>query len=315
MSSYYISVIIPTYNRVSTLSNCLLFYNKQNFPYEKFEVIVIDDGSSDNTEQMIKEIKQHVNYSLKYYRKENGGPGSARNVGLSRATGEIFLIIGDDIFPDANLLLQHWEWHHDIYPENNVGILGFVTWASNPPPSPLMIWMERWVQNSYHLLNHTQIVDWKYNYTGNISLKRKFYNATGVIFEERYRIYGFEDIEWGFRLNRNGFQLRYNKNAIGLHHHWTTLDSSLKRIEKIGTSIQYYKITNPDFYDWVISDIFPKKWWKKLLLPFVLSPFIVINFVLPLARFYENKKVCPYVFSIIHMYYLKKGIINGGIKV
>ena len=93
---YLFSVIVPVYNGEETISRCIDSVLNQEF--EDFELIIVDDGSTDKT----SEICKAYGGSIKYIRKENGGVSSARNVGLKAATGKYILFIDSDdyVMPD-----------------------------------------------------------------------------------------------------------------------------------------------------------------------------------------------------------------------
>ncbi|MGO5074106.1 glycosyltransferase family 2 protein [Clostridium sporogenes] len=95
-----VSVIVISYNIQDCIAQCLDSLNNQT--YKEFEIIVVDDGSCDNTMNIIKEYKK-LNKNIKLIQKDNGGPASARNVGLRNSNGEYILFIdGDDwIEPDT----------------------------------------------------------------------------------------------------------------------------------------------------------------------------------------------------------------------
>jgi len=302
-----ISVIIPTYNRRDTLLRCLQDYDRQTFPLDRFEIIVVDDGSTDGTWEMLKDLEGKLKCRLFCYRKENEGPGAARNLGIRHAVGEVLLIIGDDIFPDVNLLSEHFVWHGERYPEDNAGVLGFVTWDKDPPPSPFMIWLGRGWQNAYHLIRHQEEVDWRFSYTGNISLKRAFLEITREAFDERCLSYGYEDIEWGYRLHCKGFRLFYNENAIGYHHHWQTLEHSLKRAQKLGRSAKTLRSINQELYDRILNDLVPEAGWKRFLLNICMHRFPAESLILPLAKLLEQRNINSSVFALAHLYYFKCG--------
>ncbi len=97
-----ISVIIPLYNKENAVANCLESITKHT-DYD-VEIIVIDDGSSDNSAQIVKSFQDE---RIKYFRKPNGGVSSARNLGLEYAKGDwIIYIDADDYFlPDALTIL------------------------------------------------------------------------------------------------------------------------------------------------------------------------------------------------------------------
>ena len=88
-----ISIIVPVYNVSEYLAKCLDSLVSQSF--KNIEIIVVNDGSTDNSEEIVKEYqKRYMN--IKYFYKENGGLSSARNYGLEKATGEYIIIIDHD---------------------------------------------------------------------------------------------------------------------------------------------------------------------------------------------------------------------------
>ena len=95
-----ISVIVPVYNVEKYLSKCLDSIIKQQYP--DIEVIVVDDGSTDNSSEIIKEYV-YRNDKIKYYKKENGGLSDARNYGVKKATGDYICFIDSDDYIDKKL--------------------------------------------------------------------------------------------------------------------------------------------------------------------------------------------------------------------
>jgi glycosyltransferase involved in cell wall biosynthesis len=303
-----ISVLIPTYNRKDTLLECLKLYGRQSFPRDRFEIVVIDDGSTDGTGDAVSSWRPYAPYPLIYARKENAGPAAARNFGIGKASGKIVFITGDDILPDAGLLAEHWKWHDTEYPLKNVGILGHVTWAPEPPPSPFMLWLEQGTQFAYHRIRHGEKLDWRYLYTCNISMKLEFLEQTGEILDERFPYAAYEDIEWGFRLAKKGFALMYNRNAAAFHHHFTTLESSFGRIEKVGRTMRSLKRINPELYEILMRDSSPKEGWKRVLLNAAVHPAVAEPLILPLARFFEHRGINRYIFDLAHRYFFFRGL-------
>lgn len=100
----YFSICIPAYNRAHTISRTLDSLVKQTF--KDFEVIVVDDGSKDDTEKVVLQYKSLV--ALKYVKKENGGKHTALNKGIDEASGLFFMILdSDDWLVDTALELLH----------------------------------------------------------------------------------------------------------------------------------------------------------------------------------------------------------------
>ncbi|MCF8297446.1 MAG: glycosyltransferase [Saprospiraceae bacterium] len=96
-----ISIIIPVYNGEEFISEAITNVLEQNYP--ALEIIVINDGSTDNTEAVVKSIET----DLKYFYKNNEGPSIARNMGISCASGDYIAFLDAD----------------DLWPENNINIL------------------------------------------------------------------------------------------------------------------------------------------------------------------------------------------------
>lgn len=96
-----ISLIIPTYNEESVISDCLNSLSKQTF--KDFEIIVVDDGSTDNTLGLLSKFKLQ-NLELKIIHGMHEGAGSARNLGVKEASGEILVFVDADMTFDKNFL-------------------------------------------------------------------------------------------------------------------------------------------------------------------------------------------------------------------
>ena len=137
MQQWYFSVIIPTYNRAKTLQDTLLKYRQQTLQKSRFEIIVVDDGSTDETADVVKELQHDSPYRLILIQQQNQGPGQARNKAIAQAAGNICFITGDDILPDDDLLWQHLKMHV-AHPEEHISVLGFIDWDPSIPCMPVM---------------------------------------------------------------------------------------------------------------------------------------------------------------------------------
>lgn len=123
-----ISVIIPVYNAGKYIKKCILSVINQTL--KDIEIIVVNDGSIDNSLKIINKLSKEYPNRLKIYTKENGGAGSARNLGLEKAKGEFIKFVDADDYLDKNIL----EKMYNIAKENNVSlvrgnyktILGFI---------------------------------------------------------------------------------------------------------------------------------------------------------------------------------------------
>ncbi len=130
MDSLYITVFTPTYNRGHLLNrvyNSLLIQNFSNF-----EWLIVDDGSTDCTEEIVMRLMSENKLTIRYYKKNNGGKHTAINLGVSKALGNLFLILDSDDFLTANALeLQYNAWKCIKDKENVIGITGLSIDSNN----------------------------------------------------------------------------------------------------------------------------------------------------------------------------------------
>ncbi len=109
MFQYRFSVIIPTYNRLDEIQELLISLEKQTLPRDAFEVIIVDDGSTDDTEKFIQGIIQKGSLKLSFYKQDHKGPGPARNTGMKHARGEYYIFVDSDCIAQENWLKAYDE--------------------------------------------------------------------------------------------------------------------------------------------------------------------------------------------------------------
>ncbi|HBY18789.1 MAG: hypothetical protein XE04_0746 [Marinimicrobia bacterium 46_43] len=93
---YLFTVIIPTYNRLSEIRELLLSLRDQIFPPGDFEVLIVDDGSTDKTQEFVESFSQETSLNLRFIRQDHQGPGAARNLGMKHARGKYFIFVDSD---------------------------------------------------------------------------------------------------------------------------------------------------------------------------------------------------------------------------
>ena len=100
-----LSVILCSYNRAATLARCLEKFSRQTVPLERWEVVLVNDGSTDNTHKMVQQTQWP--FQLRYLRQENTGLAGARNTAIAAARGKILLLINDDTIAPPDFIEQH----------------------------------------------------------------------------------------------------------------------------------------------------------------------------------------------------------------
>jgi len=217
MNDPVLTVIIPTYNRRDTLLKCLKALTHQSCSKECFEIILVDDGSTDGTDGAIHSWMDQKPCDVKYFQQENRGPAAARNVGIRNAKGQVLLFLGDDVIPNNNLLEEHMEWHKRFGADNSA-MLGFVTWSPELEITPFMQWLENGgPQFSFRSIKDKNNVNGAvFFYTSNISVKRCFLLENDELFDEDFPYAAHEDSELGYRLSKKGLMLTYNEKRYWL---------------------------------------------------------------------------------------------------
>ncbi|MBK7424468.1 MAG: glycosyltransferase family 2 protein [Propionivibrio sp.] len=239
-----ISVVLSTYNRAHTLRRTLDHLAKQDLPPQNFEVVVVDDGSPDDTGSVVAEIAPTVPFTLTYRRHENRGPGYTQNRGIECARAPFVLLLADDIFMAPQALRIHLE-HHQAHPEPPVAVLGKVVQS---PDLYQSVFLRKWDPFRFYELEELAELP-PYRFFGmNVSVKRDFMMRNGMYLEHRGR--GgpscMEDLELGCRLHQRGMRLLYSKAALAYHYHVVTLDQAITRWHERGLNYGEFRRYTPN---------------------------------------------------------------------
>lgn len=264
------SVVIPTYNRAHVLRRCLTALNRQRYPRHNWEVVVVDDGSSDDTGDVLRNTSLRVR--LNWARQENAGPAAARNLGVHMARGRVILFLGDDIIPTPDWLHVHVSAHEE-YPAITVAVLGFTTWSPEIRLTAFMKYLDsQGLQFGYQLLEGREWADYRFFYSSNVSVKKLFLEQVGL-FDEDFRHAAIEDTEIGYRLERAGMRLLYRPKALAYHEHIVTFASARRKMQWCGVGAALFEKKHPQapvpFLDGALAvrkDRF-RNWRRWLLYP------------------------------------------------
>ena len=205
----FLSVVIPTYNRLPILRKCLLALEDQHLvaPISGYEVVLVDDGSTDATLGWLADHAAELPH-LRLIRQEHGGPAAARNRGVQGARGDVIVFIDSDLVVTpsflgchAQALQRHWgrPGHRPCF---TYGAVINTANFDDPTGEP-------------HKLRD---LSFAYFATGNVAIERQLLERAGL-FDTRFRLYGWEDLELGERLRRLGVVLVRCPEAVGYHWH------------------------------------------------------------------------------------------------
>jgi GT2 family glycosyltransferase len=202
----FISVVVCSYNGVRTIRECLAALRKLEYP--RFELIVVDDGSQDNTAGIASEFQVHL------IRQNNLGLSAARNAGWRAAKGEIVAYLDDDAAPD-----RHWLLYlaSAFMATNDVGIGGPNISFENDTFTAHCV--DHSPGNPTHVLITDRIAE---HLPGcNMAFRRECLQAVGG-FDPLFRIAG-DDVDLCWRLEQRGWTLGFHPGAMVWHHRRSTV--------------------------------------------------------------------------------------------
>ena len=196
-----VSVIVPVYNGMNTLPQCLDSLEKQDYP-QALEIIIVDDGSTDGSSKHAK------SRGFKVIHQDNRGPGLARNVGAFSASGELFVFTDADCILDQNFVT---ELVKPIIENDIVGSQGvFYSQQRNL----VARFIQHEISERYNKQSKAQFIDWVATY--GACYKRKVFLENGG-FDDSY---SSEDAEFSFRLAEKGYKMVLAPNALCQHLHY-----------------------------------------------------------------------------------------------
>jgi glycosyltransferase involved in cell wall biosynthesis len=229
-----LSIVIPTHNRSAALMECLQHLEIQTFP--DFDVIVADDGSTDDTAEQMEAYRHRSPLSLRYFRQPNAGPARARNRAIGMVESSLCLMLGDDIFASSTLVERHVELHRKK-PDLRVASLGLTRWStSGQKVTPLMRWLDEGnVQFAYPRLLAGEPPDWRHFYTSNLAVKTELLQR--FAFNEQFPYAAMEDAELAYRITKCfGLEIHFVPEAQAGHLHPTTFRQACARMVRAGYS-------------------------------------------------------------------------------
>jgi GT2 family glycosyltransferase len=184
----------------------------QTIPADQFEVIVVSDGSTDDTNDFLNTVSTRL--QLKPIFQANSGVAAARNSGLRQAVGPIILFLDDDVVPDPHLVAEHLLIHNSQ--GDDIVVLGPMLTPSDFALAPWVRWEQAMLVKQYNAMLAQKFQPTaRQFYTGNTSLAREHLVKAGG-FDEHFR--RAEDVELAYRLALAGLRFIFNAQAIGYHY-------------------------------------------------------------------------------------------------
>jgi glycosyltransferase involved in cell wall biosynthesis len=233
-----ISVVIPTYNRLNTLSLVLPTLLAQDLSSAQYELLVCDSNSNDGTAVFLRDIAA-LHSNVRHLPGAYGGRAAARNAGIEQARGEIVLFNDADIFASPDLLSVHRSRHLQ---QTGIAVVGLEVQARDYEAYE---YKRDHPQARGHLHPPSRKrLPWLYFLTGNASVRRTDLLRAGC-FDESFTGYGHEDLELGYRLQRLGIEIYYEPRAVNYHCQDVSHDDQKEKMRLAGRSTARFYRKHP----------------------------------------------------------------------
>jgi len=227
------SIIIPSYNRMDSLLKTLEGFKNQSYPLDRYEVVVIDDGSTDETSEV---STIHFPFHFSYHYQPNQGSASARNTGAERSTGSILIFVDDDILVEPAYIEGLVEEH-----ETCARIIAMAAELPFLENEPTLFQRIRSVSSRTKTnLNQSEFVQYTNCVTNNLSIERKDFFEIGMMQD----VAGdgptwWGDVDLGYRAHRAGYNFRRSGKAICYHDDYSnrSLRSSSQRAYQVSQMV------------------------------------------------------------------------------
>lgn len=286
-----ITVFTPTYNRAYIIEN--LYRSLQRQSFTDFEWLVVDDGSSDNTEELLEKwSKENNTFEIRYYKKENGGKHRAINYALDKAKGDLFFTVDSDDYLTDDALYKVDKWERSLDKSKKfAGIVANIGYDKDKT-------INNFFKEEYLDSDLLQRYDYTENGKKVLDGERAYIFYTDI--HRKYKYPEFEGekfmteaVVWN-RMAHDGYLVRYYNDIIWIFEY---LDDGLT---KAGNKLF---LDNPRGYTLWLKEknIFQNK-GKKEMLKFYYSMYCDLNALYSIdeiADFLDINKINLYVISFI----------------
>ncbi len=238
-----ISVVIPTHNRSSQLSQVLdnLLKSEAN-DFSLIEIIIVDDGSAVSPKSMIRMKSASAPFILRYERQENLGPSRARNNGYRKASANIVLFIDDDILVPPTLIAQHVVAHIK-YPASVItGPCPCIQPKKSVPSSRYIHWLE---SADLNLIPEAGFVETPAVISGNLSIEREMFIEENGLYDDNLSAVA-EDFVVLAKLKRQSIPIYIGRELAASHLQPTNIEETCKREYKHAFGIGELAIKMPE---------------------------------------------------------------------
>ncbi len=287
MSKYILSVIIPTYNRKEMLKSCLDSLFKQTYPEDKYEIIVVDDGSTDGTKELVKAL-QKDNYNLRYFKQKKMNMFPAWDYGVSKSSGEIIVFIDDDCLVSCDFLekiVNCFEKYHYISACVGYEIPVFKNKVFEPLNNYYKLQYKRMPKQD---IIYSQLTPKALLASNRCAIKKDIFINVGGFDSKFDNLTGGGDYDLGFKMLKKNYKICFTNKVFVYHWQRDTIGDLISRFYKCGfaNSINF----KGHFKHWFVMRLPFKRIiafrYSPLTFHISIGHFVIFNFILILMFFY-----------------------------
>lgn len=276
MKYKYYSIIVPSFNRIDEIKELLQSMQLLKFPKESFEVIIVDDGSTDDTINYLEKFKSKANFTFTFYSQTNQGPGAARNTGMENAKGDFFIFIDSDVTVPVD-----WLKHIDQF-VNDQQADAFGGPDSYRDDFPVLLKAINYSMTSFITTGGMRGKKGKklakfYPRSFNMGLSRDLWKNIGGFGNLRHG----QDIEFSSRILRSGAKVVFVEKAHVYHKRRTNFRRFFRQV-----------------FNWGIARINLYKIDKSMLEPLHAAPAVATLFVLMVIA------LAPFIALFAYLFFL-----------
>ncbi|MCC2667973.1 MAG: putative glycosyltransferase [Armatimonadetes bacterium] len=211
-----VTIVIPTYGRPDALLQTLEALLRLDYPRDRWEAVVVDDGSPSDIQAPVQEWIERTGAPVRLFRQMNAGPAAARNRGAAEARGKYLIFIDNDVLVQPDFLRLHLT---ALEANPNTWIGGRVLQPRELQQTPFGRYRDRQHERFHQSFQSDQLQETVWVTTQNLALPRQDFEELGG-FDQSFTIASSEDWELGFRARNSGTRILYHPGITVLHNDW-----------------------------------------------------------------------------------------------